>query len=259
MHLYSFDNFCREIKSFSDKGYAVPKIYSWIGLPEFDTNYNFFVLEEYAAGENIFVSFLEDIYYLCKDFCGVDEFKQALSKKDGALYQKIVETHFKKFIETDEKLLDMSEFELEKYIASHYGMIKDQKYSIADIHAGNVMFDGQKLTIIDNGFATCHCNIDESAARNLVLADTIDMFLENARFFDFLNEDFIAQSQSISALKSKNQHVSAEALKRFIKKINYLINPVINEANFSALAYDLNQLYDKQGTAEILAEVQRSF
>ncbi len=259
-YINSFNLFCQEIKGFFDKGFAVPQIYSWVGLKDCDNSVNFYILQERVKGEHLFEIYLEDIFYHCSNFCGIDEFNEALKNRSGSLYQKIVETHLKHFIETDEKLLSMSDVELERYILSHYGMIKTRQYSWVDVHSGNVLFDGNKLTIIDNSFALNNPNIQYRNAKSLVLTDTIDIFLDHAEFLDFVNEDYLKQFDSFGSLIIQNKNIAAEALKRFINKINYVVEPVIkSKAEYVVMRYELKKLFGTQKTEELLSEVQKEF
>ena len=86
------------------------------------------------------------------------------------------------------------------------------------------------------------------------------MFLDHSEFLDFVNEDYLKQFDSFGKLIIQNKNIAAEALKRFINKINYVVEPVIkSKAEYAVMKYELKKLFGTQKTEELLSEVQKGF
>ena len=111
-----FNNYCQEIKSFGDDGYAYPKVYSWATSPIVveDNVFRFYILEEQIAGNELYPHAIENIQKKCSVFCSKREFERAIQEenKNTALYEKILEVYFKAYIEQNKQLAEISKDEI---------------------------------------------------------------------------------------------------------------------------------------------------
>lgn len=260
--LNNFKCFFEEIKMFAEKGYAVPKIYSWVSFPNFsgyEDCFTFYVLEEKIPGEILFEQRLHKIQSRCLDICGESEFEMAMIEKQGLLYNEIVERYFKLFIEWNERLESISDSELEKLIMSEYNMAVTQKHSFVDVHPENVLFDAGKLTIIDNSFNPEPENLSIEGAKQMLLEDMVNLFRDNVAVSELATRKVFENNSQIQSLHQKNQKIAGEAIHKFVKKANFLVSPSFYQKfAFNDVVYFLKKMLNKDKADAIINDFQMS-
>ena len=230
----NFENYCKELSEFYEKGYCIPKIYSWTMLPKeffedgktplsFD---RYYILEERIHGKELYIDRESNIYDMCTDFCSKEEFDKAVWTKEGLLFKKIAETYLGHFIKTNEQVASLSDANLDNFILTDYDMSKNQHYGMVDVHPGNVLFDGTKLTIIDNGFVeNLFEGADDSKLAPQVLNDLLYLLAANERGFRVYGRCFETWPE-LKRLKNELNKTSKAAISRCIKSTNKMLNPV---------------------------------
>ncbi len=219
-----FNEFCTEIKGFADRGYNVPKIYAWTTEKYDKYNSNLYVLEERIKGKNIFMQNIAQIYANCKNFCSKDEFAATVLERDNnaELFSYILREYLKEYINVNEQLLALPEEEVEKFILSEYKMGTKAHYSWIDVHPKNVMFDGKKLTHIDNKYMTYPFTLPAAFVKSTVLVDMYTLFYPNGDLKKY--KKYIAANDKLQELLNQNEETCFLTMRRFIRKAKELIN-----------------------------------
>lgn len=254
-----FDCYCQEIQNFANMGLTVPKIYSWCNFQA--RNY---ILEERIPGKNVFNFDVDSVFYRCEKFCSKDEFAQVLKKCDTAtkkeLLSEIIKQYILEFIETNENLLNMSDANLEKFIDSDYFMTLNSVYSQNDIFPDNVIFDRNKLTIIDNAFVDVKQFYDENSSKVRTLKDIICLFDYN-EYVKNLSHINIELADNYVDLQNQNEEVCFEALRRFVRKLNEMHKPVVKIFGYENDYLDelLETPLNNNHAREIFREIDKQF
>ena len=258
-----FNSFFKEIQSFGDAGYAVPKVYSYALKPsKGGSGFSAYVLQERIKGKKLFDLDILNIYECCKKFCSLDEFNMVVEdgENNPELLGMIIREFILGFLNTNKNLLDFSETELEKFISTDFYLSSNSRFSIPDVQAGNVIFDGKKLTIIDNGYLGYDGGLDsENMAKKSVMRDMILLFYYN-EIVNKMPKYKCMCSDEINRLKSENIDASFLAMRRFVRKANEMYSPVIDNAfDYEACESVANEVFDEKKAKEICSEIQRDF
>ena len=232
----NFENYCKELIEFNKQGAPIPKIYSWTMLPKnmfepqgglnFD---RYYILEERVKGKELFASYLLGTFEDCKDFCSKEEFNSAILTKEGTLYKKIVENYLKYFLKTNQQLESLPINVIENFILSDYLMMKNQKFGANDMHNSNVMFDGSKLTMIDNSFVeNFFASFSDEKLRTIVMQDMLRILSENEKGL-FCGAIHQKKWASINPLYLEHKKILSAVVQKFIKTTNAVLQPVFQD------------------------------
>ncbi len=257
----AFDKYCKEVSKFASRGYSLPKIYAWTSYIDKNTgDENFYLLEEKINGKELYHdSILFKTYRLCKDFCSIDEFNRAINLKSGPLFEKILITYMNRFIETNNQLAELDDAEIEKFILSDYNIIKEQRYSLNDVKADNVIFDGKKLTMIDVAYEETPIELTEEESKITVFQDIMTLFIENKRAYNYIKYNAGAIS-SVLKLKDENMKASASAFGKFVRKTNKLLSPVFTDKwDYTEFKSFLQSSFCEEDAKKIIDEIQKDF
>ncbi len=256
-----FFRFCEEIKNFGDMGYAVPKVYSWTAIPSRNKKlFNFYVLQERIKGSMLFESDLSKIYSRCQSFCDKADFSKAIKykAKNADLFGMIVGEYIKAYLETNQALLSLSDSELERFVMTDYNMGVESLYSSPDVQSANIMFDGKKLTAIDNaflGFKKENYDNPESV-RAMVIRDMFLMFIDNERVKKH-SRICCANYDVLDRLKKQNEDVCFEAMKRYVKTATGLLGSnKLGEFDFGVCEKISTDVFGKKRSEEICKEIE---
>ena len=258
-----FNAFCNEIKGFADKGFAVPKIYSWATVPcDGNNEFKAFILEGRIKGKTLFDLDVTRLYGACKKFCSTEEFDFAVkSKKNNPeLLGLILREHILDFLNTNKALNSLPESEIERFVSSCYNLGKGARFSWPDVQAGNVMFDKEKLIIIDNAYLG-H-NVGEYSDEQVKATLLRDMFL---LFYYNENVNWTPKfkcgvSEELKRLKKENEDECFLAMRRFVRKANEMYRPVLKSSyDYDACKNVAYEVFEKKKADEICSEVQKDF
>ena len=239
-----FDLYCKEIQRFYDEGYTVPKIYSWLKVP--NTNkadiymgkampFKYYVLEENVPGRWIYYHYenLNEMYQACKDLCSEDTFSEALINPNGRVRMKkaILKAYISDYIKMNQKLESMSENEFEKFVVSAYKMASCGLYSGPDLFRKNVLVDESRITLIDNRFRDNMGWMKGADIDEYFLLSIIDLMSYNKNVEEnlLLNSiDFSLYDESIGKLIRENRAICTALMQKILNTLNkkMQINPV---------------------------------
>lgn len=259
--LQSFEEYFKEIKSFSESGLAVPKVYSWTAIQRNHGKFKLYVLEERVKGSTLFDRKLSSVFSRCKDFCSENEFELAIGKwgNNKELFGMIVREFIKSYIERNENLFLMSDENLENFIRSDYEIGMKSRYSFPDVQSENVIFDDEKLTIIDCAYLQTPMQHDEQTIKTMLIRDMVSLFHYNESIQE-CSAFVCGISPELKKLKIANRDICFEAMRRFVRKTNEMYQPKINNKfDFDVCQMVANQILGKKLADEISSEIQRDF
>ena len=237
-HMEEFLKYGEEIKGFHKKGYSVPQIYSTLAIPDEDGYYDFYILEEQIQGRWLYetelyretysdlVLYNPDLTKFKKECEGLSEeqARKKIESIDPEFYDRMMAYFLNDFYEVNLKLENLDKVELEKFILSAYNMLKDQVLSYTDIRNSNVMFDGKKLTLIDNEFMAYKSENPEGE----VLFNMLKLLSENGDISYALNNDFKnIVGQDLKKKIIDNKKLCGKISKRLVEECNRLIKPTL--------------------------------
>lgn len=255
-----FNEYCREISWFSSKGLAVPKIYAWMRKKvnydgAFDHKY--YILEERVKGNCLFWD-LEDTYKLSSDLCDNVEFCEIINNpsKNLEVYSQILLNYFEYLKEQFQKVTNLDDDELERFFYSLFVLYKGSEFSIPDIHSHNVMFDGKRLTIIDESIVDNYF-LDIKPGNNLILDYILDDIFQ---LFDSLQMVQVHSSKvkpvetpRFKRVKDEVMKSGVGAIKTLIKKSKKMFNANWSEEVFFDSATNIFKVDDVKIIKELYA------
>lgn len=227
-----FDDYCKEMQDFANRGMNVPKIYAWTKIPNFSRRngsnymYDYYILQERIHGRQLFYGFLEDVYPLCEKLCSKQEFDSAVENPNlnRELFTQIFHAYVNDFVYINEYLCSVPEYQIDELLYSVYTMCLDGKYSIPDIFPANILFNAKKINAVDN-----HLDSRDGQKLSKVYTDTVVtsglvwLFFYN-NFVTGQNTDIAENDVELkSYLKTNRQAVikpCKEAMIRMIKRLN---------------------------------------
>ena len=255
-----FQAYFNEIKSFWDSGLAVPKIYSWDMIPCEDGKFRAFILEERIKGKPLFDLDVTRLYEVCKKFCSTKEFDAAVEnrKNNPELLGLILREHILDFLNTNKALNQLPETEVEKFVSTAYNLGKGARFSWPDIQAGNVMFDKEKLTVIDNAYLGHNVGeYSDDYVKTHVLRDMFLLFYYNENV-NWTPKFKCGVTNELKRLKAENEDECFLAMRRFVKKANEMYQPVIKNAyDYDACKNVAYEIFEKKKADEICGEIQK--
>jgi len=266
-----FELYCAEQRRFNQMGYSVPKIYSYLKLPNFKyysgecpNKNNYYILEERMKGRHLYFGEIDKIYGLVADVFSRQEFKEIVTNPDDNLaeFKEIVKIFIRDYIQMNEMIESMPEDELGKFVFDIHQMYMGGEYSTPDIFPSNILLDGNHLNIIDNQIVSGRKRTESPSRRESVfVGDLLNMFYYNSEIYDlsqgclFYLKD--KKLLDVSYLRRKNIKVSKAAVIKTINVMNkYCDNPTIREARMALLAFStLKQMFNDNDSLEIMKDI----
>lgn len=253
-----FESYCREVQMFGEKGYSVPKIYSWVKVPikhhwllesKNDESYyythDYYVLQEKAEGREVYLNKLDDVYSLVEGNFKPNRFGRVLKspQKFTEEYEHLLSTYIRDFIRVNTFIENMSETEMDHFVSSIHGMYLDGYFSTPDIHSSNVIFDGNHFTIIDNYMyrRPARSTIIDFEAEDFVVNRILLMLRTNKKVRLYGRQfDKIAESEIVHGLVDENKIICTESAKKIFESIRRVLGKPLE--NPRAIAEAKNQL-----------------
>lgn len=269
-----FDNYCNEIQRFGDGGFACPKIYSWARVPicEADKVYRCYILQEQVPGDVIFPYSIEEIAPRVKTLYSRDEFMNAISciSVNKSLYTDLLKEYSKTVLEKSEKLESLSRDEIRKFIETYIHINKNSVFSSPDLHEGNVLTDGNRITLIDecmvhvnpNRWLDHEGNFKNKQFKYKTLSDLIYLFssVRNVQSeidrFERINGE--KADANIKENWRKNKKVLGEFMQVWAKECkNLLVYDNLNESEIESIFWFLEYIVNAKSEQNIIAEFSR--
>lgn len=156
-----FDSYCSELKQFAEDGYAIPKFYSWLKVPNAnkfslgEKAFSYYILQEKMPGRWMYndIDEINDVYELCKHLCSYDDYLALMAdpfKGNPKLRREILKTYISDYIKMNQMIESLPAGELEKFVMSAYEMHMNGKFSFPDLYIKNVLIDQSRISLIDN-------------------------------------------------------------------------------------------------------------
>lgn len=265
--MFSYENFekyCKELQECHKQGLAVPEIYSWTMLPsnmfKNATLDRYYVLQERIKGTDVFAHGISSSYDLHQDYCSRKEFNDAVLTKRGNLFKKIVYTYLNNYFELAEKLDAMPENLVENFVVSDYRMMKDLRYGAVDVHSANVLFNGDRLIIIDNGFMeNFFATYNDEKLRQITMKDVLRI-LSGSLNSMACSAYYQSKWPDLAVLHSKHKKACASTMKKFINVTNKTLHPVFNDDMEYYNSKDfIHQVMEGKEVEETINMLQRNF
>lgn len=268
-----FNNYCAEIKSFGDAGFNYPKVYSWATSPICveDNVFRFYILEEQISGKELYPHSLFNVEKQCTTFCSKKEFDAAIENahKHKSLYEKIMEEYIRQYIAQNKQLAEISREEVLRFVQSYFAINRDAKYVIPDMHPGNVIFDGTKLTMIDgtmceqknkwlgfNGdFKEKKYKLDSFFDIMALLSSNkhVSFYLEN-----YMRHVGIDPTKELLKLGETNKKYATEVVKKFVKETQKHVAPFpMTELDLYYLFGQVDTALTAKGQKDVWRELER--
>ena len=252
--LIIFDKYCKEIKSFAEKGYAVPNVYAWETIPcESGEKFLAYILEERVKGKHLFYE-ISDLYPRLKDKMTPEEFHKGIydSQNNKELYSQILIEYLNHINENLSEIANMTDENVEKFVTSLYELYTTCNYSYPDLYEENILFDGKKFIFIDQHMRTSLVSSEneEDAKTNII----IDFFIIFERLYSAI---YITRcldinlQQRVDKAKSLIEENKYNIALKFSKKIKSVLAPMSANKFFTPTKHFLGEKRAKQIVEEL--------
>jgi len=256
----AFDKYCRECEEFWAKGYDIPRIYAWSMISRPDhSGFDYYLLEEQVPGRELFFSsimkFWEQEY---KDYMERGDFESLLENpsQNSKFLEKALKEFIHDYIDINERLLSMSDSEIENFLQGIYGMFKDCTIAIPDVHARNVLIHQGKLNLID-----LYLEHDKDGIKALKATPTESLLLARMIALFSYNGDIKKYKTNNSDLRSINQDIDlngvlcTEAIKKVIRAGKRICQFTPDKKWWEKFVLRIEKILDKEQTAEVIKEI----
>ena len=268
-----FESYCREIQNFSKLGFSVPKIYAWLKIPNLNTDKvlagdemenKYYILEENVPGRWIYYFFedLDEMYKACKKVCSKEKFESVMRTSGGrlSLKKEILRAYILDYLQMNERLVSMSNNELEKFITSAYYMAVGGVYSGPDLFRKNVLVTDSRIALIDNrvrndkGLAY-KGDIDEHFLVTLIDLIEYNKFMDDNMLLNVYNQSLY--DDSIGKLVAENRKVCLALTQKIINILNSKmeIRPVSNKFIFDEIEMMVDDTF-KEEAGKVMSMIQ---
>lgn len=260
-NLDNFNRYCKEIKDFADSGLAVPKIYTWMTIENGDNYHDAFIFQQRIKGQRLFESDIVNIYDKCKDICTKDEFLKAVKhqNENRELFGLIVKKYMEGFLQSNKKILELSDKAIEHFIKSDFEMAVKARYGYTDMHSENIILSDKAITIIDNYFDKRQLGHNVDELKISVLKDMMLIFCYNEMSKKYLDFD-CGLMPEFKRINEENLEVCSQAMRRMIKKTNQLYRPLMTSpVDYFGCEKFVKSVLNKKYVGKVCKEIQRDF
>lgn len=227
-----FDCYVKEQQKFVEAGCLSPTIYSYKKVRSINKdgllNTNFYILEDKFKGNDIFTKSPTNF---------IENFKRAystnpqsqVSAEDKEIMLKGMETFISGFIVQNAFLMGLSDDKFDKLISSVYTMFKDGKYSVPDIHEGNLLVNEKGFNVIDNFMLDRQSTakyLNSMKSETFLTSRMLNVFNENKKINDiFRDSDIIANNHldKLYSLQQENMVYTEAVMKKMMSSIKKCI------------------------------------
>lgn len=221
-----FESYCEESNKFEAMGYSIPKIFAWQKIPKSvildGRSCDFYILEQRLPGKSMFIGKIDNIYDSLSDQFSRLNFEHILlaPEKHIEQYKIIVKKYLETFIEMNRIIESLSVREIEKFIETVYAIYLKGEYNVPDVHAKNVLFTDNSLSLIDNYMCMKKSlvYINRFTAYEFMLSRIIMLFRQNNYVGEIRKKIFdnTLQSSQIEEMINENMNLCASSLKKMV-------------------------------------------
>lgn len=271
----AFDNYCNEIQRFGDAGLACPKVYSWARVPIFEDDgkaHRYYILEEQVQGEGLYPYDIEDLYPKMNLSMSKGEFLGKIKKiKDNQeLYIELLNEYSKTILERSGQLEALSTDEIRRFIESYIQINKNSIFSVPDLHVGNVLFDGEKLTLIDNTMIQENLlkwrdkngNFKERSFQWQTLSELLYLF-SCVRHYQYAMTHYERETgekldNKFNLADLKNRKIFGSFMQKWAKECkNLLVYDHLGEAEIESIIWSIKTIVDSKSEKNIITEFSK--
>lgn len=264
-----FDCYIKEQQKFADKGYLLPRLYSYkvVNSMNIDgsTNISFYILEDKFNGNDIFTRSSNNFFQNFKMVYG-EEYRESISAEQKEFAYKDMETYISGFIMQNIFLMGLSDDKFDKLVLSVYKMFKEGEYSIPDIHPGNLMVNRTGFNVIDNYMLDRKYTskyLNKMQSETFLTTRFLNIFDESKKIRDVLREPEILQNkdlEKLQLLQKENMFYTQAVIKKLMLSIKRCISqnePLDINAFISILRKRLSHYLDRNSINEMVLEIER--
>lgn len=216
-----FDCYIKEQQKFADGGCLIPRVYSSKiiksqnadGSPRF----SFYILEDKFPGNDIFVRISDNFY---------NDFYRSFSVKNSGVKLDEKEMNFEtmrkyidNFIVQNNFLMGLSDDKFDDIVKTVYKMLKDGKYSLPDVHVGNLLVNKDGFNLVDNYVLDKSSKpyLSEMKPEWFLTTRFLGVFRESAKVSVALQKSVILQNEGLETLyelQEQNMFFTEQVVKR---------------------------------------------
>lgn len=264
-----FESYCEESNKFEAMGYSIPKIFSWLRIPKkrpLDKRlYDFYILEQRMPGKNMFIGKLEDIYENFSDQYSKLVYNQIILTPERFMsdFKFIAQNYIQKYIEMNQIIESMSVRQLEKFIETVYGLYVKAEYNVPDVHAKNVIFARDSLSLVDNFMCKKKSLVylNRLTAYEFMLSRIIILFRQNSYVGD-IKRKYCGDlySLQIDKMIDENMNLCASSLKKMVLAMQRCCEhcDLITQDDYKRAYNQLVKYLDDQKAKEVLSSFEIS-
>lgn len=283
-----FNQYCKEIQHFANLGYDIPKIYAWASLPTTNSAINFaylkkrgwqsaderypsvsyYILQQRAAGRELFCSDLDSEYTNFGKTLSEDEYGIIINRKhDSKEFKSIFTDYINDFKFMNLVTQSLPQEVIDKIVTDAYNIYLHGQYSTPDIYACNMFINLSKLMLIDQNFKLrTHADFNQrrQLGGNNMLHSFVNLFKDNARPRQHL--DYLTQIGKVSPSDAcrwdemirENERICADTISKFIASVNKNTeNPkVVNMSTLNDIDAMLKACVGKANKDEVMQNIE---
>lgn len=216
-----FDCYVKEQQKFANEGCLIPRVYSSKVIKsqnaDGSSRFGFYILEDKFQGNDIFVRISENFFSDFKRTFETGNCDVNLDQKDMSL--DAMKKYINNFITQNNFLMGLSDDKFDALVLTVYKMFKKGKYSLPDVHAGNLLVNDKGFNVIDNYV------IDKSSRSYLRQMDSgwflttrfLGVFKESVKISSALQQTAIEKKEGLATLyelQEKNMFYTEKVMKR---------------------------------------------
>lgn len=263
-----FDCYIKEQQKFANQGLLIPKLYSYKAVKTTNEDglecVDFYILEERFKGSDIFVRASKNFFDNFKRSFGSDQTE--VSGDERKLAYDSMKNYIDGFISQNNFLMSLSDDKFDDLTKTVYRMFKDGKYSIPDVHTGNLLVNKDGFNVIDNYM------IDRASKKGFWKTMTSEYFL-TTRFLNVFKENVnissVLKNQSVLKdhdwstlyrLQEENMFYTGEVIKKLMISTKRCLsqNEEFNINTFiPALKGHLHRFLDDKQVDELAGDIEK--
>lgn len=230
-----FDNYCKEMQAFANKGLSLSKIYAWTRMVNFNyytgkckNKYRYFILEERVQGRELYFGEVGDAFALVKDLCSKEEFKSIIKDsylggfRDSqlTLVDEILKRYFEDYVKMNEMLESMPEKDRVNFLTDAHEMYNVGKFLYPDLFPHNILVESGKLTMIDPMMADTN-NGTNGVNGSMYVKDMVSLFIYNYMINKPRGsvQSRVLSNRQLSNLCERNTKVTKELITKIVHAI----------------------------------------
>lgn len=263
-----FDCYIKEQQKFANQGLLIPKLYSYKAVKSSKEDgsecVDFYILEERFKGSDIFVRASKNFFDNFKRSFGSDQ--TGVSVDEKKLAYDSMKNYIDGFISQNNFLMSLSDDKFDDLTKTVYRMFKEGKYSIPDVHAGNLLVNKDGFNVIDNYM------VDRASKKGFWKRMTSEYFLttrylnvfrENVNISSVLKSQEVLKDHDWSTLyhlQEENMFYTGEVIKKLMISAKRCLsqNEEFNINTFvPALKGHLHRFLDVKQVNELAEDIEK--